>query len=99
MSDVHEHYIKEWMQQLKVDSPWGIVVYMVNTKRNFDTAVAVMFGLSWSQDLPVQRAWLRRASDELKKLPATYPGVAFDAAYLYAWSQQYIKEVEALPNG
>jgi|SRR6478609_11824883 len=96
MSGFHDHYMKQWMEMFNVTSPWGVVEHLINLKNNYDTAVAIMFDLSWFN--PEHKLWLRRASDELKKTHAQYNKVPLDANYLYNWQAYYLSDVEALPT-
>lgn len=93
-----ESYLAEWAAKLNVPkgNPWFIVEALVNDKKNYDTAVAVMFGLRWT--VPEHKAWMIRCQQELAKLPTQFPGKRFDYKYLYEWACYYEKEVEAPPK-
>lgn len=91
-----EKYLESWAKELGVDNnPWAIAEYLVNTAKNYDTACAIMFGLSWSDE--VQKAYLRRAADAMALLPTQYPDTHFPADWLYQWLVYYTEEVEKLP--
>lgn len=90
-----EQYMESWAKELGVpNSPWSIAEYLVNTAKNYDTACAIIFELRWD----LHKDYLRRAADEMAKLPGQYPGSVFTAAWLYDWMQYYITEVEAIPT-
>lgn len=93
----YEYYTEQWAKDLGVDKDpdpiWAIVEKLVNSAKNYDTAVAMMFELSWHD--ADQNKWLRRCSDELAKLPSVYPGTFFDRMFLAEWVTYYTTEVEA----
>lgn len=92
----YEYYIEQWSKDLGVDKDpepiWAVLEKLVNSAKNYDTAVAMMFELSWHD--PDQKAWLRRCSDEMAKLPSIYPGQFFDRQFLNEWVAYYTAEVE-----
>ena len=90
-------YIAEWAAKLGVKGTmWHVVEVLVNDKKNYDTAVAMMFGLKWRN--AEHKAWMIRCVQELQKLPTQFPGKAFDYKYMHAWACYYETDVEAPPK-
>jgi hypothetical protein len=89
-------YIEKWAKLLKVKpNEWDIACHMINVVKNYDTAMAVCFNLSWRKD----KIWLRKCSDYFQQMWKGYgPDAKADVNWLYAFTQMYIKDVAAYPT-
>jgi hypothetical protein len=89
-----DKYIADWCKQIGVPAnAWNLVEYMVKIK-NYDTAVGVMFELSWRH----HRDYLDRASKVLKEWAAQYSNAPITANDLYNFMTYYIANNEELPK-
>ena len=88
-----DEFIQQWARTLGVPAePYTIAVRMINVNHNYDTAMSLIFGLSWLRNTQ----YLRRVVDYFK---ANFPenGVA-TAEWLAQFVQHYVSEVEAYPE-
>jgi hypothetical protein len=93
-----DQYMKEWSKRFgldnNADASWGVCEQLVNGTKNYDTACAVMFDLSWAH----HREYLERASAELKQYASQYPNNRILAQDLYNWVVWYETDKEKNPN-
>lgn len=88
-----EEFIAQWAKCLKVDpNPYNIAVQLINVNKNYDTAMSLIFGLSWANDTQ----YLRRVTDYFKSV---WPdnGVA-DVNWLVAFVKHYVEDKEKYPE-
>jgi hypothetical protein len=96
MSDsiyARDEFIADWAKLLKCDPhPYHIAVQLINVKRNYHTAMAVIFGLSWNKN----QEYLNRV--------VTYFSANWSAddvatvEWLGAFVDHYVTEVEKYPE-
>ena len=92
-----ETYMAAWAKQLGVpNNPWFIVEHLINVAHNWDSAVSIMFELSWR----FHKDYLDRALKDLKAWagPTVEKGGKVTANELYGFMDFYIKNTEALPK-
>lgn len=88
-----EEFIEQWAKSLKVDpNPYMIAVQLINVNKNYDTAMSLVFGLSWANNTQ----YLRRVTDYFKSV---WPdnGVA-DVNWLAEFVKHYVTDKEAYPE-
>jgi hypothetical protein len=90
-------YVEKWGKILKCKGEiFAVAAELVNQNKNFQSAAALIFGLSWAED----KEWLQRCSqywkDAWNKFPA---GTKATPTWCYEFQQHYIKDVDKLPSG
>lgn len=96
MSDTYsrDEFIADWAKQLKLQTadPYTIAVHLINVNKNYDTAMALIFGLSWIN----HTQYLQRLTDYFKSVwPVN--GVA-TVEWLGQFVQHYITDKEKYPE-
>ncbi len=90
---MNDALLEQWAKQLGVaNNTWAIVEVMVNKAKNYDTAVALMTGLTWRN----HRAYLDRMTAAFKQYIAQY-NVEMSTEDMYSWLTWYVGEVEGIP--
>lgn len=92
-----EEYIATWASKVLMlpeghHTPFDVAGALVTRNRNFQTAVAILFGLSTVTHLDYIKACAKYWEDNFPK-----DGVA-DAEYCIAFQQHYITEVVPYPQ-
>lgn len=92
MTVSREVFLKDWALMLKVENDaFAIAREVINQKKNFVTAVAVLFGLSF-------RTHKQYILDCAKYWEANFvPGAIVDTDYLLAFQKHYTEEVQPYP--
>lgn len=90
-----EEFLTDWARQLKcANDPWSIAVHLINVNRNYSTAMATCFGLSWMQ----HKEYLQRATKYFQENWNPASDVA-TIEWLTAFVEHYTVEVEKYPEG
>jgi len=91
-------FVELWAKILKCKpTPFDVAAELVNQNRNFNSAVAVLFGLGYRD--PTIAAWLGRCHKHWKAAWDKYPaGTKCSADFAYKFQQYYIKEVDKYPG-
>ncbi len=87
-------YIKDWAEKiLKCEpTPFAVAAALVTQNRNFQTAVAILFGLS----TVTHRDYIVACAEYWQKnFP---PGSIADVAYTTAFQKHYVEEVVPYPE-
>lgn len=95
MSEVYDRpsFIRDWAQQLECNpTEYDVAAHLINKNRNFETAMAVVFGLKWT----VHEEYLRNAAKYLRE--QWQDGDIATVEWLDAFVQHYISEVAAYPS-
>ncbi len=108
-----QHYLEQWAATLGV-TPYHPTQFACALLRqqvtradltndqavqlNVETAMAILFGLSWARDAE----WLRRCCAQFRKWTADNAGMDWESedmpGCLYDWAAYYHAEVEAVPS-
>lgn len=88
-----EEFMETWAKCLGcANDPYIIAVQLINVNKNYDTAMSLIFGLSWANNTQ----YLRRCTDYFKEIwPAN--GVA-DVKWLAEFVQHYVTDKEKYPE-
>jgi hypothetical protein len=95
MTDIYsrEEFLVNWASILKVaPEPYAIAVKLINVQKNYQTAMALIFGLSWAQD----KEYLKACTDYFSANWDPKSDVA-TVEWLGAFVDHYISEVRAYP--
>ena len=89
-------FIEKWAKMFKCKpDAYSVSAELVNHHKNFQSACAVVFNLSFRY----HKEWLVASSDYLKKMWSQYPKEAkADASWMYQFQQHYINEVAKYPE-
>lgn len=96
MSDIYsrDEFIANWAKILKCNpEPYAIAVTLINVQKNYQTAMALIFGLSWAQD----KEWLKRCTDYFSKNWDPKTDVA-TVEWLGRFVDHYVQEVDKYPG-
>lgn len=95
MSDdaTREQFIADWAKVLGCDpNAYAIAVRLINVNKNYETAMAVVFGLSWVN----HTQYLQRTTAYFKSI--WVDGTIVTAEWLGQFVQHYITDKEAYPE-
>lgn len=90
-------YVAKWAKMLgcKTDE-WSVTVHLINVVKNYQTAMALLFGLSWQTDKEYLKKVCKHFHENFKGSDGKDPVAT--AEWLYQYKEYYIKEVERLPT-
>lgn len=88
-----DNYIASWSKILGCKSDaYSLAAALINKHKNFQSASAVLFGLSWR----THKEWLKKVS-EYWQASWTVKDAVCTAEWCYAFQQHYITEVAKYP--
>ena len=89
-------YIVKWAKLAKCKSDvWSVGCFLINDAKNYDSAMSLIFGLSWRYN----KEWLRKASDYFKNYWKSLGDKAVSTPdWLYKYQQHYIENVDKYPS-
>jgi hypothetical protein len=89
-----DEFIANWASILKVaPEPYAIAVKLINVQKNYQTAMALIFGLSWSQN----KEYLKGVTDYFNKNWDATKDTA-TAEWLGQFVDHYVTEVQKYPE-
>lgn len=86
-------FITRWAKLLKCkDTEFDVAVTLINGPKNFESAMAIIFGLSYME----HKEWLNKCSKYFK---ANFPENSIATVeFLAAFQKHYIEEVDKYPG-
>jgi hypothetical protein len=89
-------YVAKWAKMFKCKADvWSVGCALINDVKNYDSAMALIFGLSWRHN----KEWLRRASDYFRNYWKSLGDKAVASPdWLYQYQQHYLNSVDKYPS-
>ncbi len=91
-----ENYLVKWAKLLKCKADvWSVASCLINDAKNYDSAMALIYGLSWRYN----KDWLTKATEYFKTY---WKSLGADAKatpdWLFQYQQHYINNVDKYPS-
>ncbi len=89
------NYVETWCNMAKIEvGAWPLAEYLVNVKKNYGTAVAIILQLPWTKEAgkPDYKDYLQQASRALESFCKQYAGQPLKSADLYNWVVKWVGE-------
>lgn len=89
-----DEFIANWAKLLQCKpEPYAIAVKLINVNKNYQTAMALVFGLSWA----THKDWLREVTEYFQSNWNADTDMA-TIEWLSAFVDHYVQEVKAYPE-